>query len=66
MASIVRIIGSALLTGVLGAGIGFVLFGQLPDSPLLILVFGCVGATVGSIAGAALEIVTALRQRSSG
>jgi hypothetical protein len=57
-----------LLTGGLGVGLGFALFGKYPDSSgdrvvCLLLVF--VGAFIGALAGTAREIVTALRQKPS-
>jgi len=61
MAQITRILGVSLLTGVLGAGLGLVCFGHNSDYQIAVLVFACVGANVGAIAGAAREIVTALR-----
>jgi hypothetical protein len=61
MAMIARIIGVSLLTAGLGAGIGFVLFGQNPDWRGISLIFACLGAPIGALAGAARETVTALR-----
>ena len=69
MAPTARIIGLSLLTAGLGAGLGFALFGfgQQPYSDYIIPTFllACVGAIIGAVAGAAREIVTALRQRHS-
>ena len=67
MALTARIIGSSLLTAGLGAGLGLALLGQSPYSDYIIptLLLACVGAIIGAIAGAAREIVTALRQRHS-
>jgi len=58
MALIARIIGLSLLTGGLGAGVGFVLFGEYPDWGGISLLLACVGGIIGAIAGAAREIVT--------
>jgi hypothetical protein len=65
MALIARIIGVALLTSGLGAGLGLVLFGQYPysDYIILTLLLGCMGGIIGAVAGAAREIVTAQRQK---
>lgn len=63
MTLIARILGCSLLAAALGAGLGRVLFGQHPDYLFPALILGCVGGIVGAVAGAALEIVAALRQR---
>lgn len=63
MELIARIFGWSLLASGLGAGLGFVLFGQYPDWTGISLCLGCVGGIIGGIAGAAREIVTALRER---
>jgi hypothetical protein len=63
MALIARIIGLSLLTGGLGAGLGFALFGKNPDWSGISLLLACVGGIIGAVAGAARETVTALRQR---
>lgn len=67
MALIARIAGWSLLSGGLGAGLGLVFFGRYSDwlfseyvVPTVLL--GCVGGIIGVIAGAAREIVTALRK----
>jgi hypothetical protein len=65
MAVIARIIGVSLLTGGLGAGLGFVFFGKDPGWGGISLLLGCVGAIIGALAGTAREIVTALRQKPS-
>ena len=65
MALIARIIGSSLLTAGLGVGLGFAFFGQNPDYGGISLLLACVGGIIGAIAGAAREIVAALRQRPS-
>jgi hypothetical protein len=59
-----RIIGYSLLTAVLGAVLGFVLFSLLPDRDRngLSFVLACLGTIVGAVAGAVGEIVTALRR----
>jgi hypothetical protein len=59
MAVVARIIGYSLLTAGLGAGIGYVLFGNAPDWRGLSFVLACLGTIVGAVAGAAGEIVTA-------
>lgn len=66
MELIARILGVSLLAGGLGAGLGFVLFGQSsPYSEYVIpcLVLACVGGIIGAIAGTAREIATALRPK---
>ena len=61
MALVARVIGLAVLTAGLGAGLGFVLFRQYPDYTIPALVLGCVGGIVGAVAEAAREIVGAQR-----
>jgi hypothetical protein len=73
MGVIVRIIGLSVLTAGLGVGLGFALFAQyisgeydykiIPIS--LVICLGCVGGIIGSVAGAAREIVAAQRPPSS-
>lgn len=65
MGMIARIIGVSLLTGVLGAGLGFALFGKNSDGSGISLVVACVGAVLGALAGSARETVTGLRQKPS-
>jgi hypothetical protein len=65
MLIIARIIGLSLLAAAVGAWLGFVLFGQHSDWSGVSLVLACVGSIVGAVAGAAREIATAMRQRSS-
>ncbi len=65
MAMIARILGLSLLTGGLGAGLGFALFGKSPDWSGISLLLACVGAIIGALAGTARETVTALRQKPS-
>jgi hypothetical protein len=65
MAMIARIFGVSLIAAGVGAGLGFALFGQSHDSTGFSLLFGCVGAIVGAIAGTAREIVAALPQKPS-
>jgi hypothetical protein len=64
MAVVARIIGYSLLTAVLGAVLGFVLFSQLADHERngLSFVLACLGTIVGAVAGATGEIVTAQRR----
>ena len=61
MALIARIIGLSLLTGGLGAGLGFAFFGNNPDWRGISLLLACVGAIIGALAGTARETVSALR-----
>jgi hypothetical protein len=65
MALVARIIGVSLLTGGIGASLGFTPFRQYSDYMIPTICLGCVGGIVGAIAGAAREIVTAMRQRPS-
>ncbi len=65
MAVIARVIGVSLLTGGLGAVLGFVLVGKGRDSILISLILGCVGSLAGALAGAAREIVAAMPQKPS-
>ncbi len=65
MALEARIIGLSLLTGGLGAGLGFAFFGKNSDGSGISLLLACVGAIIGAIAGTARETVTALRQKPS-
>ncbi len=65
MAIIARLIGVSLLTAVLGAGLGFVFFGQYPDWSGISLLLACVGAIIGAIAAATREIVTGRHKRLS-
>jgi hypothetical protein len=65
MALVTRIIGVSLLTSGLGAGLGFALFGTTPDWSGISIFLGCAGGTVGAVAGAAREIVAALRENRS-
>jgi hypothetical protein len=65
MATILRIIGLSLLTSVLGAGLGFAIFGKYPDWTGISLLLTCVGGIIGAAAGVAREIVTALRRGPS-
>jgi uncharacterized membrane protein len=65
MALIARIIGLSLLTGGLGAGLGYVFFGTTRDWIGISLLLACVGAVIGALAGTAREIVTALPKKPS-
>jgi hypothetical protein len=62
---VARIIVVSLLASALGAGIGLILFGQYGYRDYIVptVFLGCVGAIIGAVAGAAGEIVTAVRQR---
>ena len=63
MAVVARIIGYSLLTaGPAAAWFGYALSGHDPSSALPAFLLACVGAIVGAVAGAAGEIVTALRR----
>jgi hypothetical protein len=57
MALIARTLGVSVLTSVLAAGVGIVLFGGTRDGTGIALLLGCVGGIIGAIAGAAREIV---------
>jgi len=63
VALIARIIGWSLLATGLGVGLGVALFARHPGCGSISLLPACVRGTVGAIAGAAREIVAALRQR---
>jgi hypothetical protein len=64
MAPIARILGLSLLTSGLGAGLGLALFrGPYSDYIVPTLFLACVGGIIGAVAGAAQEIVTALRHK---
>jgi hypothetical protein len=63
MAVVSRIIGYSLLTAGLGAVLGFALSSLSEHGGNgASIVFACVGAIVGAVAGAAGEIVTAQRR----
>ena len=62
MALIGRVFGLSLFAAGAGAGLGFVLFGRAFEGVLASFVFGCVGALIGAVAGAAREVALALRQ----
>ena len=61
MAVVARILGYSLLTAGLGGWYGYALSGHEPPAAFW-LACVCVGAIVGAVAGAAGEIVTALRR----
>jgi hypothetical protein len=72
MALIARILGVSVLTSALVAGLGLELLKSvshpgMPSSEYIIPVFilACVGGVIGSVAGAAREIVSAQRQKAS-
>jgi len=48
MALIARIVGLSLLTGGLGAGLGFAFFGQSRDWTGISLLLACVGGIIGA------------------
>lgn len=58
MAMIARILGLSFLTAGMGVVLG-TFFGKFSDAGILHVLFGCVGALIGAIAGAAHEIVSA-------
>jgi hypothetical protein len=61
MAVIARIIGVSMLTGMLAAGLGPILFGQrYSDYIIPTLLLASVGGIVGGVAGAAREIIAAV------
>ena len=62
MALIARVIGVSLFTSGVGVLLGLVLFEQYPDRGIVSLCLACVGGIVGGVAGAAREVVTALRE----
>ena len=70
MATIAKIIALSLLTAGLGACLGYALVRPLPEWPgfpfWISLLLACVGGIIGAVAGAAREIVAALRQRPQG
>lgn len=59
MAMIARILGLSLLTAGLGVVLATVFFGRIEEAGFLYVLFGCVGALIGAIAGAAHEVVSA-------
>jgi hypothetical protein len=65
MALIARIIGLSSLAGALSAGLGFAVFQQYGDASIPCLALACFGGLVGAVAGAAREVVVAVRQRPS-
>lgn len=67
MAVVARIIGYALLTAGLGALLGALFFAQRSelDRNGLSFVLACLGTLVGTLAGAAGEIVAAQRRDSA-
>ena len=58
MALVARILGLSMVTAGLGALLAFVLYGQYSDWTGVALFLGCVGAIIGTIAGAAREIAS--------
>jgi uncharacterized membrane protein len=65
MALTARIIELSLLTSGLGVGLGFAFFGESHEWIGISILLACVGGIIGAVAGAAGEIVAALRQRPS-
>lgn len=67
MVVIARILGVSLVTSALAAGLGLALLRPVPNSPdiVVILFLACVAAVIGAIAGAAREIVSLQRQKTS-
>ena len=61
MAMIARILGLSLLTAGIGVALGCA-FGKFSDAGILYVLFGCVGALIGAVAGAAKEVVMAMRK----
>lgn len=66
MMIIARIVGLSLFAAGLGAALGVALFWHCSNGGFLMILLGCVGGIIGAVAGAAREIVTALRQRQPG
>jgi hypothetical protein len=66
MELIARVIGLSLLTSALTAALALMFLRQTPDVGVIALCFACVGGIIGGVAGAANEIVTALRERPDG
>lgn len=60
---VARVIGLSLLTSGLGAGLAYALFGRDREWILAALLFACVGAIIGAVAGATREIVVAQRRK---
>jgi hypothetical protein len=67
MAVTARIFGVSLLTGALVAGLLLAIVRQDRHSTdiVVILFLACVGGVIGTIAGAAREVVSAQRQEAS-
>jgi hypothetical protein len=68
--AIIKVLGPALLLGILFAGAGFAILDGIEKSvgkgaSVVILFLGVGGAIIGAIAGAALAIVDALETRHS-
>jgi predicted ABC-type sugar transport system permease subunit len=61
---LIRVFGLSALGAGFGALLGFLLFAGNYEVGVSLLL-GCVGAVVGAIAGAALEITTAMRRRAN-
>ena len=62
-APLARMIGFSLFATVLGAALTNAYFSQYGDAAIPTLVVACVAGIVGAVIGAAVEIVTALRQK---
>ncbi|QEH39074.1 hypothetical protein OJF2_76860 [Aquisphaera giovannonii] len=67
MAVIARVLGVSLLTGVLAGGLAVALLRPQAQSwdVVVVLFLACVGAVVGAVAGAAREVVSANRPKTS-
>lgn len=65
MMVIARVFGISLLAGGLTTWISYGFLSRFPDAIPVAVCIGCVGSVIGALAGAAQEISTALRQRSS-
>jgi hypothetical protein len=63
MLVIARIIGLSVFTSGLGAVLGYAFCGKGEGWAIISLSLACAGGIIGGVAGAAREIVTALRER---
>lgn len=59
MGLVARILGLSLVTAGIGVVLAAAFFGKYSDYAILYVLFGCVGAIIGAIAGATREVVSA-------